>query len=201
MLSEELAMKTIPPFPGFFGSGDVSEDDADARDSSPHALTALRAAHAVIEETFRRYRAMADSECKQLCLMALCEQMTVYLTMSAFYFYPAILEAVDDPECSCNRVILKYMAFTQLIDELADAAPDDVACTEKVKVLYSCFRDHVREEETVTFPMLERSALDLHAIGVMLRVARAGIQREVLAAARDAVPDFDAGVCYSRILH
>jgi hypothetical protein len=143
-------------------------------------LAQLKASHLIIEGLFEQYFSQAHPIKKQLCLVALCERVAVHITLLTSWFYPAVLDVLGSPEDVSAKIILKYAQFKQLITELETIPPHSDLCERKVAVLKEYFRFHVKEEETITFPKIRKSSLNLLALGRILHNAQLQIEREML---------------------
>jgi len=84
-----------------------------------------------------------------------------------------------------SRSLVKYAEFKQLILELEQAlekSPSIGESTEKLEELRKQFQQHVKERETVVFPSLRRSPLNLGELGKTLYRAKENLESDTAKA-------------------
>lgn len=147
------------------------------------SFSLFRESEARIAELFDLYDAEADPQTRGLLIEELCELLTAHVTLLTFYFYPAVMDVLGSNQEHCAKVIQRYALFKQLMTELTTVLPGCTVYEEKIVLLKSHFEYHAKEEETLVFPKIQKSHLDLHELGGALLKAKQSLDVELKLAA------------------
>jgi hemerythrin superfamily protein len=138
------------------------------------AVTLLKQEHRLIAKLFNEYDSAPSDLPKQDLALRICRALRVHAAMETDIFYPALLQATDDPimleiavreHTDAQRLIEQIMQSNPAVDELFDS---------KVRLLADVIAQHVAEEECSggIFEEAEESDMDLQSIGIQLQVRR-----------------------------
>jgi hemerythrin superfamily protein len=143
------------------------------------AVTLLKKEHRQIAEWFNEYHSARSDLAKQGLALRICRALRVHAAIEADIFYPALLQATDDPimceiaareRTDAQRLIEQIMRSSPAIDELFDS---------KVRILADAIAQHVAEEECSggIFDEAEESDMDLQSLGIQLQVRRRELEQ------------------------
>ncbi len=132
------------------------------------AIQLLTADHKEVEQLFKQYGKLVESEAdddeKQALAEQICEMLTVHATIEEEVFYPAVREALDEQDL-LDEAEVEHASAKDLIAQILEMEPSEELYDAKVTVLGEYVSHHVEEEETEMFPKVKKSSLDLKAIG------------------------------------
>jgi hemerythrin superfamily protein len=137
------------------------------------AVTLLKQEHRQVTEWFNEYDSARSDSRKQDLALRICRALRVHAAMEEEIFYPALLQATDDPimfeiavrDHTDAQRLIKQIMQSRTIDELFDS---------KVRILADVIAQHVAEEECPggVFDEAEESDMDLQSVGIQLQVRR-----------------------------
>jgi hemerythrin superfamily protein len=137
------------------------------------AVTLLKQEHRQVTEWFNEYDSARSDSRKQDLALRICRALRVHAAMEEEIFYPALLQATDDPimfeiavrDHTDAQRLIKQIMQSRTIDELFDS---------KVRILADVIAQHVAEEECPggIFDEAEESDMDLQSVGIQLQVRR-----------------------------
>lgn len=141
------------------------------RTAPKDAIALLRADHTEVNSLFADYAKTRSASKKKSLVAQICAALIAHAQIEEEIFYPAVKEALHNkllvPEATVEHASLK-----NLISQLEASEPDDELYDAKVKVLSEYVKHHVREEQTVMFPKVKASALDLVELGGRLAIRK-----------------------------
>jgi hemerythrin superfamily protein len=152
------------------------------------ATALLRADHKQVAELFLEYRRTKGNDYKRKLIDRICRELTVHAQVEEEIFYPAVKEAVDEPEIIAEAGV-EHATLKALIGKLGQGQPGDEQFEAIVKVLGEYVTHHVAEEQTEIFPRARASDLDLRELGARL-LAR---KQELMGDGRGASPAPETG--------
>jgi hemerythrin superfamily protein len=131
------------------------------------AVSFLTNQHRDVEELFTQFEKLgnaASPEEKEPIVRTACEMLSIHAAIEEEIFYPTARD-VDDTESLLNQAEVEHLTLQDLVAELdaMDATDDLFAATFSVLAEY--VKHHVKEEEGELFPRVEKSDLDLDALG------------------------------------
>lgn len=147
--------------------------------ASTDAVALLTADHKEVKARFKEYEKLADADAsdadKQRLAQEICAMLTVHATIEEEIFYPAVREALDEPDL-VDEATVEHATAKDLIAQIEDSSPDDELYDAKVKVLAEYIEHHVKEEEGEMFPKAKKAGLDLPGLGEQLSARKEELQ-------------------------
>ena len=131
------------------------------------AVSFLTNQHREVDEIFRQFEKLgsaASPEEKEPFVRTACEMLTVHATIEEEIFYPTARD-VDGTESLLNEAEVEHLTIQDLIAELDSMDATDDLFSATFSVLAEYVKHHVKEEEGELFPAVEKSDLDLDALG------------------------------------
>jgi len=146
-----------------------------------NALTLLKEDHDKVKEAFKEFEKLdrADVEtCRQL-VESVCTDLTIHAMLEEELVYPALREAIQDPDLMAEAAVEHESAKT-LIAQLENMEPDDPNYFATFTVLGEYVMHHVKEEEGEMFPQARKAKeLDLEALGEQLMARKEELTAEM----------------------
>jgi iron-sulfur cluster repair protein YtfE (RIC family) len=149
------------------GSNRRTNTTTSANEKTPDALQLLRRDHAEVKELFERFEKLGEDgprEEKSDIAREACAKLTVHATVEEEIFYPAARE-VPDAEALLNEAEVEHGTAKELIAKIDGMDADDEMFDANFTVLSEYIEHHVKEEEGELFPKIQKSDLDLDALG------------------------------------
>lgn len=140
------------------------------RSNSPasYALKLLQQDHRAVAEALEEFES-AEHEEKQEIARRICKMLKVHTQMEEELLYPAARDALDsDDSHLVAEARVEHASVKDLIEQIEAREEVDEQYEAKVCVMGEFVKHHVKEEETELFPKLERSSMDLDALGERL---------------------------------
>ena len=148
------------------------------RSSETHALNLLKLDHQHMDRLFKDYHASGNPVERARLAGEICQALWIHAEMEESVLYPQALNALDENDDSLVReAAVEHGTLKGLIARICESDVDDAMFDAHVCVLNEYVRHHVREEEGELFPKLERSYLDLEAIGLELLQVKQRLER------------------------
>lgn len=141
--------------------------------TASHAVKLLKQDHRAVERAFAQFASAGQDE-KQEIAARICKMLTVHAQIEEELLYPAAREALDSDDAHLvaeSRV--EHASVKDLVGQIEHREQLDEQYEAKVSVLGEYVQHHVKEEETELFPRLERTSLDLQALGERLEERKA----------------------------
>lgn len=136
--------------------------------SASYAVKLLRQDHRAVAEALEEFES-AEREEKQAIARRICKMLTVHSQIEEELLYPAARDALHpEDEHLVAEAAVEHASLKDLIGQIEDREEVDEQYEAKVCVLGEYVKHHVSEEENEIFPRLERSSLDLEALGERL---------------------------------
>ncbi len=140
----------------------------------PDVIGLLSADHRKIEGLFAEFQANKERmpvHQKFDLVRRVCGELLIHMAVEEGIFYPAVREAIRD-EALMDEAWIEHESAKDLIIQLGKIQPDDSIFDAKVNVLEEQFEHHVQEEESVMFPKVLVSEIDLIVVGKELLEAK-----------------------------
>jgi hypothetical protein len=145
------------------------------------AIELLKADHKEVAELFKEFES-ADGDEKQELAQQICKALTVHAQIEEEIFYPAAYDALGEEDTDLlDEAEVEHGSIKDLVAAIEDDPNDDLF-DAKVKVMGEWVKHHVKEEETEMFPKLQKTDMDMKAIGAELAERKA----ELMAESEDA---------------
>ena len=157
-------------------------------DAALNAIQLLANDHQEVDELFRQYETLAqsqaDDETRRSLAEQICSMLTVHAAIEEEIFYPAAADVIDETEL-LNEAEVEHASAKELIARIQASDPSDVLYDAQVQVLGEYVRHHVEEEEGELFPECRRTGMDLYGIVMPMATRRAELMRADEGAGRD----------------
>jgi hemerythrin superfamily protein len=139
-----------------------------AEGSASSAVKLLKQDHRAVAEALEEFESAGHEE-KLTIAERICRMLTVHSQLEEELLYPAAREALSSNDAHLvAEARVEHSSVEDLIGQIEDRAVMDEEYEAKVCVLGEYVKHHVSEEEKELFPRLERSSLDLEALGERL---------------------------------
>lgn len=136
--------------------------------SAGYAVKLLQQDHRAVAEALEEFDTAAHEE-KQEIARRICRMLEVHTQIEEELLYPAARDALDsDDGHLVAEAHVEHASVKDLIEQIEASEEVDEQYEAKVCVMGEFVKHHVKEEETELFPKLERSSLDLEALGERL---------------------------------
>lgn len=111
-------------------------------------------------EEFEELHEKKNSHAKKAELVSqICQELTLHTLVEEKIVYPLARESIDDADVM-DEADVEHAGAKHLIKELEKMDPEDSHYDAKVTVLSEYIEHHVKEEEGVMFPKLEKAGID-----------------------------------------
>ncbi|MBL8497426.1 hemerythrin domain-containing protein [Nitrosomonas sp. JL21] len=111
-------------------------------------------------EEFEELHEKKNSHDEKAELVSLiCKELTLHTLVEEKIVYPLARESIDDPDVM-DEADVEHAGAKNLIKELEKMDPEDSHYDAKVTVLSEYIKHHVKEEEGIMFPKLEKAGID-----------------------------------------
>lgn len=142
------------------------------------AIALLKADHRAVETLFAQFGRAKDADRKERLASEIILELRVHTQIEEEIFYPASREVLKDEDI-VNEAIVEHQAAKDLMDQIDDMAPQDEMFDAKVTVLQEMIEHHVGEEEKDFFPQVQKTDLDLKAIGQQMAERKEALMAEM----------------------
>lgn len=148
----------------------------------PNAIELLIQDHERVQELFEEFEMLEAEEGaeddKLDLVQQICMELTVHTQLEEEIFYPAAIEAIGQLAIM-DEAIVEHGKAKEQIDQVVSMAPEDDYYDAEVNVLRDMIEHHIQEEESKMFPKLEKSSLDLAALGEQLSQRKQELQVDI----------------------
>ena len=163
-------------------SASASKKTTTRRPATPEAIALLKADHREVEKLFSQFEKAKDDDQKLQLAQRICLELKVHTQIEEEIVYPTSREFLDDEDI-VDEAVVEHQAAKDLIAEIEGMKPGDDLYDAKVKVLSEQVEHHVEEEEKEYFPKLQKSDMDLKAIGEQLKMRKQELMGQMEAEA------------------
>lgn len=140
---------------------------------SMNALDLLRRDHRHVQALLKKFdKTDAEDEQRRLCDQIV-EELRLHTDIEERVFYPYLREATAREDLF-QEASIEHETAKQLLDQLPNEEPGTPRFKAMVKVLGEYVVHHVEEEESEIFPQVEKTGVDLQALGQALQECRDG---------------------------
>src|SRR5688500_10867679 len=97
---------------------------AKTRSRASGAIEMLKADHDKVKKAFKEFEKLAhdDAESARQIVETVCEDLKAHTTLEEELFYPALREALDDPDL-LNEAAVEHETAKMLIEQLENMGP------------------------------------------------------------------------------
>lgn len=145
-------------------------------------LTLLCADHQQVLQLFAEFRRVKDRcslEEKEALVQEICSALLLHTELEEEVFYPAVRDILQD-DMLMDEAESEHESAKDVIEELQALPASHPSYNAKVVVMGENVERHMREEETVIFPKVKKSRLDLQALGEEMLNLRASKQAQLM---------------------
>lgn len=136
--------------------------------SAAYAVKLLKQDHRAVAEALEEFKSAEHDE-KQAIARRICKMLTVHTQIEEELLYPAAHDVLDSDDAHLvAEARVEHASVKDLIRQIEEREQVDEQYEAKVEVMGEYVEHHVSEEEHELFPKLERSSLDLQALGEQL---------------------------------
>ncbi|MDP1931751.1 MAG: hemerythrin domain-containing protein [Gammaproteobacteria bacterium] len=134
---------------------------------SGDVITLLERDHRSVEDAFRKFENMAKGEHERKKKLAdgICDELLIHMTLEEEILYPAIKQGMNDAKDIVNEGIVEHSSVKALMKKIKAMKGNEELFDTTVMVLAEQIEHHVKEEEKEMFPKVQRSKLDIVALG------------------------------------
>lgn len=152
-----------------------------------NAIDMLKADHREVERLFAQFDA-AEGDARQQAELAsrIGQALAIHAELEESLLYPRLFKSSNDEIDLVCEATVEHGTLHGLIADMNGRDPSDPMVKARVVVLKEYVKHHVREEENELFPKVEKSDLDLDAIGEEMVQLRQALEAQV-----DARPNGD----------
>lgn len=144
-----------------------------------NAFDLLEQDHRQVEEWFDQYDELRDDNKRKGELAEkICMAIEVHSQLEEEIFYPQARAATKDNDL-IDEAIVEHATVKNLIGEIEEMEVGDDLYDAKIRVLGEMVKRHIREEEEELFPELEKSKMDVDAVGRELTDRKAELMSEM----------------------
>ena len=152
----------------------------------PDAIALLKADHRAVEKLFGQFEKARDDQRKKALADKICLELKVHMQVEEEIFYPTSREFLEDEDI-VDEAVVEHAAAKDLIAEIETMQPGEDLYDAKVTVLQEQIEHHVEEEESEYFPKLQKTDMDMKAVGAMLKARKAELMGQMGGAPGRAV--------------
>lgn len=136
--------------------------------SAPYAVKLLKQDHREVAQALEEFESAARQE-KQTIARRICKMLTVHAQIEEELLYPAARDALkaDDAHLVAEAGV-EHASVKELILQIQNRQLADEQFDARVCVMGEYVKHHVSEEEDELFPKLQRTSVDLDALGEQL---------------------------------
>ena len=138
-----------------------------ANSNGPSAIDLLKADHREVEDMFEKYEHAKEAAQKAELSAKICAALKAHTQVEEELFYPAARKATGDDDL-LDEATVEHAGAKHLIAEIEAMKVGDDLYDAKIKVLGEQIHHHVEEEEDELFPEVEKTKLDLEALGAQM---------------------------------
>ena len=148
-------------------SSSKSKTTSSSRSGEKDAIQLLKADHREVEKMFADFEKTNGPVTKSKLAEQICLALKVHTQIEEEIFYPAAREALSE-EDMIDEAVVEHAAAKDLIGEIEMMDVGEDLFDAKVKVLSEQIEHHVEEEEKEMFPKLQKTDMDMRALGLRM---------------------------------
>jgi hemerythrin-like domain-containing protein len=153
---------------------------ASGRGAGQDAIALLIADHREASDIFEEFENLGDraKASKKKLADKVCKALVIHTMIEEEIFYPALRAAMKDKDMQdkLDEAVVEHAAAKDLIRQIQEMDADEDLYDAKVKVLGEEIEHHVEEEEKEMFPKVQKSDLDLVALGQEMALRKQELQ-------------------------
>ena len=133
----------------------------------PDAIVLLRSDHKAVTALLAQFAKARSDVRRNAIVQELCLALAVHAQIEKEIFYPAVMQAVGDTQLA-EQAAAEHETLSALIAQLQQVDLDGEFSEAKIKAMADYVREHVRHQQTSTFPLARSAGLDMGELGVHL---------------------------------
>lgn len=127
---------------------------------------------------FERLKKRGSKRNKLELVRQACNDLKIHALIEEEIFYPAVYKAIKDRDLIEEAMVAHFEA-NNLIVQLDSMKPGDELYDAKFTVLGENINHHIIEEESLMFPTVKKTKLNLVALGDHMALRKAQLQSEM----------------------
>jgi hemerythrin superfamily protein len=143
-----------------------------------NAINLLKADHREVEKLFGEFEKASGEERKMQLALKICMELKIHMQIEEEIFYPTSRDFLKDDDI-VNEAVVEHQAAKDLMEQIPGMDPSDEMFDAKVSVLKEQIEHHVEEEETEYFPKVQKTDMDLQAIGEQLMMRKKELKAQM----------------------
>jgi hemerythrin superfamily protein len=159
--------------------------EAAVENAARDAIEVLKADHRIAERLFDAFHRTADTdlEAKHALAQRACEELTVHTLIEEEILYPAAYKALQQSEeIDVDEAFVEHFVMKTLVARFESLKPGDRGFDATFEVLSGIVRHHIEEEESILFPELLKSGIDLVRLGEEIATRKQVLMKRLEAA-------------------
>jgi hemerythrin superfamily protein len=140
-------------------------------EKGPDAIALLKADHRAVEKLFGQFEKARDDDRRKALADKICLELRVHMQIEEEIFYPVSRDFLKDDDI-VDEAVVEHAAARDLMDEIEAMAPGEAFYDAKMTVLQEQIEHHVEEEETEYFPKVQKTKMDLKAVGTRMQARK-----------------------------
>lgn len=142
-----------------------------AATTGPDAVALLKADHRAVSKLFAEFGKAKAEDNKKALADKICLELRVHMKIEEEIFYPVSREFLKNDDI-VDEAVVEHAAARGLIDEIETMQPTEDLYDAKMTVLQEQIEHHVEEEEAEYFPKVQKTDMDLKAVGARMQARK-----------------------------
>lgn len=148
--------------------------------SDTHAIKLLMNDHRQVEALFQEFEASSDKARQVSLLSEICLALTVHTQIEEQLFYPQSRKVLkQDQEDMVDEAIVEHASLKDLMNALRGMRATHPLFKAHATVLKEYIQHHVKEEESEYFPQVDKTSLDLEALGTQMQALKQRLMKQL----------------------
>jgi hemerythrin superfamily protein len=155
--------------------------------SDTHAINLLTTDHRLVDSLFAEFEKAEHGSRKTALVNDICKALAVHAEIEEQLFYPATRPVLGkDDQDMIDEAYVEHASLKGLIMRLDGQRASSPLFKGYVTVLKEYVQHHVKEEESEYFPKVEKTDLDLEALGAEMKKLKDTLMSQLNSAPRPA---------------
>lgn len=148
--------------------------------SDTHAIKLLMGDHREVEALFKQFEASSDKTRQVSLLSEICLALTVHTQIEEQLFYPQSRKVLkQDQEDMVDEAVVEHATLKDLMSALRGMRATHPLFKAHATVLKEYIQHHVKEEESEYFPQVDKTSLDLEALGAQMHTLKQRLMKQL----------------------
>lgn len=155
--------------------------------SETHAINLLTADHREVDALFAEFEKAEHGSRKTAIVTKICTALAVHAEVEEQLFYPATRNVLDKQDQDMvDEAYVEHASLKGLILQLNGQRASSPLFKGYVTTLKEYVQHHVKEEESEYFPKVEKTDLDLEALGAEMKELKDELMARMATTPRQA---------------